>query len=220
MRSPIDPGIANASLVASTRVEAGSGLSFNSPDPVLLPKGTALCRIGHRSVRRQAVPEADNFMSPWWILRSDFSKILALGQRDPSWAARVSLAIAEQWGGDCRLQVQASLGEPLYAWAGPGRAISGNRCARAVPANDPRGLLVSRHIHHPTLYSRLEIHATRSRWCTLVYGAPAAPVATSADCGKSDQSSERSTLRRQGGAGTRASTRYSVAARSISPRAC
>lgn len=139
MQRSLDPSVANASQVTTaSRVEAGSGLSFNSPDPVLLPRGTVLCRVGHRSVKGHAVPDADNFMSPWWISNSDFLKLLALGQRDPSWAARVSLAIAEQWGGDCQLQVRVSLGEPLYAWAGKGRAISGSRSGRAVPASDPR----------------------------------------------------------------------------------
>lgn len=95
-----------------------------------------LCRIGHRSIKGHAVPDADNFMSPWWISSSDFLKLLALGQRDPSWAARVSLAIATQWGGDCQLQIRVSLHEPLYAWAGRGRAISSGRSAQAVPASD------------------------------------------------------------------------------------
>lgn len=139
MQRSIDSSVANAEQVTpASRAEAGSGLSFNFPDTVLIPRGTVLCRIGHRVVEGIVVPDVDNFMSPWWISSSDFSKILALGQRDPSWAARVSLAIAEKWHADCQLQIRVSLAEPLYAWAGQGRAISASRSPRAVPVSDPR----------------------------------------------------------------------------------
>lgn len=138
MQALLDKNIANALQVDSSRAEAGSGLSLSSLDPPeLLAKGTALCRVGHGFVRRHQIPDTDNFLSPWWILAPDFQHILGLGQRDPSWAARVALAIAEQWGGDCRFEVRATLAEPLYAWKGQGRVISKNRVARAVMPSDP-----------------------------------------------------------------------------------
>lgn len=139
MHASVDPSVANASeLTEIARAEAGAGLAFDAPGPLLLARGSVLCRIGHAVVRRVPVPEADNYMSPWWISEADFFRILALGQRDPAWAARVALAIAEQWGGDCSRLVRVVLAEPLYAWRGQGRRISGGRTARAVPAHDPR----------------------------------------------------------------------------------
>lgn len=139
MQPSVDPSVANAcELTVIARADAGAGLAFDAPGAVLLPRGSVLCRVGHAVVRRVPVPEADNYMSPWWISEADFLKILALGQRDAAWAARVALAIAEQWGGDCSRLVRVVLAEPLYAWRGQGRRISGGRTARAVPAHDPR----------------------------------------------------------------------------------
>lgn len=135
----LDGSVANASQVThASRAEAGAGISFSSPDPVLLPRGMELRRIGHRSVRGESVLEIENFMSPWWVSRTDFAKIFAMGQQDAGWAGRVCMAIAEQWGGDCSQEVCVTLREPLYAWMGQGRAISGGRSAVAVPVNDPR----------------------------------------------------------------------------------
>lgn len=139
MQVPLDTSIANATEISHTsRTHAGRGISFSSSDPVLLRKGNVLCRIGHKEVKGHAVPEAENFMSPWWITDLDFLKVLTLCQRDASWAARVCLAVAEQWGGDCRIQIRVVLNEPLYAWSGKGRAISGGRSPTAVAVSDPR----------------------------------------------------------------------------------
>jgi len=131
--------IFNASeTTEQSRVAASAGLSFDSAHPVLLQRATVLCRVGHQCVKEVRVPEVDNYTSPWWTREVDFLKMLSLGQSDPSWAARVAMAIAEEWGGDCRLQMRVVLAEPLYAWSGKGRVISGGRNARAVSASDPK----------------------------------------------------------------------------------
>ena len=131
--------VINASeATEQSRAAAGAGLSFDSAQPVLLPRATVLCRVGHQCVKGVRVPDVDNYMSPWWTHEAVFSKVLSLGQADPSWAVRVAMAIAEEWGGDCRLQMRVVLAEPLYAWSGKGRVISGGRNARAVAASNPR----------------------------------------------------------------------------------
>ncbi len=133
----LDKSIANAGEVESSRSQAGEGLSFDSALPRIVSARSILFRIGHRTVKNQHVPEADNYMSPWWISEADFKKILHLGQSDTSWAARVSLAIAEEWGGDCALQIRVETREPLYAWSGTGRVIGRGRKAVAVSASSP-----------------------------------------------------------------------------------
>ena len=138
MQRSLDPRVTNSGQVSGGRSDAIAGLYINSAVPVLLPTGTVLCRIGHRTVNGHEVPEADNYRSPWWVSQADFGRILAVGQRDPGWAGRVALAISDKWGGDCRLQVAVLLGEPLYAWAGSGRPISGGKDPIAVHASDPR----------------------------------------------------------------------------------
>jgi hypothetical protein len=154
-RGSLDSSIPNASVLMTSRSEATKGI--RQPEPVLLPCGTRVCRIGHRSLTKQElrsvkpvkvyrtvrtqVPEHKNFESPWWILEPDFNRIARQHQADPAWAARVLLAIAESWGGDCALQISATLTKPLYAWRGSGHAVTLGTgrldLAHAVPVDSP-----------------------------------------------------------------------------------
>lgn len=133
----LDNGVMNVARVEEEKRFAAVGLQVGEV-PALIPRGTKLRRIGHSAIKRLPVPEADNYQSPWWVLESDFRKILCTGMRDPAWAARIALAIASGWGGNCRLQVEATLDTPLYAWAGAGRAFPAGAAKESVDAADPR----------------------------------------------------------------------------------
>lgn len=109
----------------ASRRAAQVGLTVTDSKPVLLPVGTVLCRTGHEKVKGKDHPVAANFASPWWSTEADYSKVFQRNEQDPTWAARLVFAISSEWKGDCHLQCRVRLAQPLLAWRGFGRAISG-----------------------------------------------------------------------------------------------
>lgn len=123
------PAPANAGAVdEASRHAAGRGLQVQALRT--LPVGTRLYRVGD-------LAKGPNYGSPWWMEKSALDRIMAKGQRDPAWSARVLLAISDAWGSDCGLQLSAQTEAPLQAWAGEGRILTWD--GKATSAGDPLG---------------------------------------------------------------------------------
>lgn len=124
--SKVQNDLANSAFLTSAEhARARGGLDCGEKDQtVVIEPGTKLYRIGHYKIHGLLVSEAANYYSPWWMLGSSFQKILDLGQQNPAWAARVSLGIAERWGGDCSRKISVFTSRRLGAWSGIGRAIT------------------------------------------------------------------------------------------------
>lgn len=100
-----------------------------------LPAGSSLYRIGSTKAHQKELPVQANYTSPWWFRRQELERILAKGQQDTSWAARVMAAIAKAWGSECDLQVSVTTACELYAWYGEPKAI--DERGNSVDASDP-----------------------------------------------------------------------------------
>lgn len=125
----LPPVPANAAAAGeASRRAASRGLQVQALRT--LPVGTRLYRVGD-------LARGPNYGSPWWMEKSALDRIMGKGQRDPAWAARVLLAIADAWGSDCGLQLSAQTEAPLLAWSGEGRTIT--RDGKATSAGDPQG---------------------------------------------------------------------------------
>lgn len=131
----LDSGVLNHHWInQQSKLEAEKGLELKPETPILLSANTKLVRVGHMTQHGKPVPASRNFCSPWWMHVQSFKNILALSMKDSRWAARVSNAVAEVWGVDCALQINAALKRPLYAWCGPGRPL--DKSGKAVAHDD------------------------------------------------------------------------------------